>query len=454
MRNPLDKQSLRQRLLWAVLVAVAGVIALLGVAMQAAIEHSSATEFDERLAQQARVILAYADHEFAETGSVVPETADNPGVKRLHEVIYQVWTVSGKAVHRSEGAPPEPLVTIGSRGFTEVRFADEEWRVYSLASSDMPLVVQVAELSSHRSLIASRARQAIRTPLLLSLPLLAALVWWLTTAALQPVEKLARDIGRRSAAEIAPLDLGRVPTELHGIGTELNALLARHREALSREQRFTADAAHELRTPLSAVRAQAQVAMRAQQAPEREHALQQLIAGVDRTGRLVTQLLSLARLEPANAPTLTACRNIESVLDDVLHDLQHDIDRHAVTIDVRRPLPATAVPEEPVYLLLRNLLDNAIRHSPAGGRILVEVNQSGGVLAIRIADRGPGIPVEHREAALDRFRRFSDLYSGSGLGLSIVKRVVELLHGTLELGDAEPAPGLEVRISLPAQPGP
>jgi signal transduction histidine kinase len=194
--------------------------------------------------------------------------------------------------------------------------------------------------------------------------------------------------------------------------------------------------------------------MRAQQAPEREHALQQLIAGVDRTGRLVTQLLSLARLEPANAPTLTACRNIESVLDDVLHDLQHDIDRHAVTIDVRRPLPATAVPEEPVYLLLRNLLDNAIRHSPAGGRILVEVNQSGGVLAIRIADRGPGIPVEHREAALDRFRRFSDLYSGSGLGLSIVKRVVELLHGTLELGDAEPAPGLEVRISLPAQPGP
>lgn len=449
MRNFLDNQSLRRRLLWAVLIAVTGVIALLGVAMQAAIERSSATEFDERLAQQARVILAYADHEFAETGTVVPETADNPAVRRLHEVIYQVWTAAGKIVHRSEGAPREPLVNIVNRGFTEVRFANENWRVYSQASSDMPLVVQVAELSSHRNLIAARARQALRTPLLLSLPLLAALVWWLTTAALRPVDAMAEDIGKRSAGDIAPLDLRRVPTELRGIGTELNALIARHREALSREQRFTADAAHELRTPLSAVRAQAQVAMRAQGVAEREHALQQLIAGVDRTGRLVTQLLSLARLEPDNTAALAARRSIEAVLGDVLHDLQHETDRHAVTVEVRRPLPATAVPEEPVYLLLRNLLDNAIRHSPAGGCVLVDVRERDGALAIRIADQGPGIPAAHREASLDRFRRFSDRYSGSGLGLSIVKRVVELLHGSLELRDTDPAPGLDVRISLP-----
>ncbi|HEY0803127.1 MAG TPA: ATP-binding protein [Steroidobacteraceae bacterium] len=444
--------SLRRRLVWAVILAVTLVLVVLGISIQTAIKRSSGQEFDERLALQARVILAYADHEYAETGSVLSEAALGSNSKQAQEVIYQVWTTNGTAVRRSDGAPVAPLVPLTRDGFVDVRFANTDWRAYTLASHNAPVLVQIAELVSHRNLIAARARAAVLIPMLVALPLLAALVWWLTTAALRPVDKLARDIRDRSSGDVAPLDEHRMPAEITGLVLALNGLVARHGEALAREQRFTADAAHELRTPLAAVRAQAQVALRALDLRERQHALRQLITGVDRAGRLVTQLLSLARLEPASVLVTTATRGASDVLKDVLHDLEPDIERSGVAIEVVQSNIHMMMQEEPLYLLLRNLIDNSIQHSPANGVIRIVLREIAGRLEITISDQGPGIPASQRAAALDRFRRFSDRYDGSGLGLSIVKRVADLLDGTLELRDASPPPGLAVAVVLKPHP--
>jgi two-component system sensor histidine kinase QseC len=450
MRSVLGNGSLRRRLVWAVLAATGIVFVVLGFAIQSAIERSSSLEFDERLAQQGRVILAYAEHEYLETGRVVPEQAPSPDEKHPRDVVYQVWTHDGTPVHRSVGAPLDPLVDLSSSGFSDVRIGETDWRVYGLHAVDEPLLVQMAELRSHRNLIAARVRAAVRTPTLAALPLLALLVWWLTTTALSPVDRLAREIRDRTTGDIEPLDMSQVPEEITALGLALNALIIRQVDALIREQRFTADAAHELRTPLAAVRSQAQVALRSQIPAEREHALRQLIAGVDRSTRLVTQLLSLARLEPAMASNGTAARNVSRVLHDVLHDLELDTERHNVRIYVIGTPPDTPVAEEPVYLLLRNILDNAIRHSPGGGAVSIEMSERDGRFHIAVTDQGPGIPPEYRAAVFDRFRRLSDSYAGSGLGLSIVKRVVDLLGGEIELGDANPPPGLTVTIELPS----
>ncbi len=449
MPSFLSTRSLRRRLVWAVLAATVSVFVVLGVAIQSAIERSSAVEFDDRLAQQGRVILAYAEHEYTETGTIVPEQAPPPDETHTTDVVYQVWTTGGVPVHRSLGAPRDPLVELARSGFRDVRIGTTDWRVYALHAAHQPLLVQMAELRSHRRVIAARVLAAVRTPILISLPLLALLVWWLTTAALRPVDRLARVIRERTTGDVSPLDMTHVPEEISALGLALNALIIRQVDALVREQRFTADAAHELRTPLAAVRAQAQVALRSEIPAERDHALRQLIAGVDRSTRLVTQLLSLARLDPAMAAAGTTDRSVARVLHDVLRDLESDSERHNVRIEVDGTPPDTPIAEEPMYLLLRNILDNAVHHSPVGGVIHVAIGGRDGRLTLAVRDQGPGIPPAHRAAAFDRFRRLSDAYAGSGLGLSIVKRVVDLLGGRIELGDAEPPPGLLVTIDLP-----
>ena len=453
MNSPIRVRSLRQRLILAVLAATGLVFLVLGFAIHSAIERSSAIEFDERLAQQGRILLAYAGHEYLETGTVVPEAPVPANEYQVSDVVYQVWTRDGVPVHRSRGAPVAPLVSLTQRGFSDVRLGDAAWRTYCIQAVDQPLVVQMAELQAHRGIILARVLAAVRAPLLSALPLLALLVWWLTTKALRPVDRLAGHIRMRPAGDMSPLDISQMPEEVTALGIALNALILRQVEALLREQRFTADAAHELRTPLAAVRAQAQVALRSTTAADREHALRQLIAGVDRSTRLVTQLLSLARLDPAAGDSGMRVRSVARVLDDVIHDLEIDAERHNVRMEITVPPIEMPVADEPLYLLLRNIIDNAIRHSPGGATIAVDIRRSDSHLIIAIADQGPGIPKDQREAVFDRFRRLSDTYAGSGLGLSIVRQVVDLLRGEIELLDASPPPGLLVRVRLPIPAG-
>jgi two-component system, OmpR family, sensor histidine kinase QseC len=445
----LGTYSLKRRIVAAVLIAVCGVWLLLGFAIHRAVLRTSAVELDERLMQQGRVILAYAEHEYAETHSVVASDAVSGGAQETPDVVYQIRTSDNSLIYRSAGAPAEPIAPVRVTGFSDVTLPTGTWRAYSVHSASGALIVQIAEPAGHRALIAARVRTALMIPVVLGLPLLALLVYWMTKIAFRSVEHLTTAIAARDAGDLSPLDTGRMPTETKALGAALNTLIKRQGEALERESRFTGDAAHELRTPLAAVRTQAQVALRATTPTESRWALVQLMKGVDRANRLVTQLLALARIERGSLGTASTERSLSAVISSVVHDLEPLAESTRVAIEVG-PLPELAAPEEPIYLLLRNLLDNALRHSPPDSIVRLSCTLAGSWLTIEVRDQGPGIPPALRQRIFERFYRGTQSYDGSGLGLSIVRRVVEILHGTLRFSNLDPGPGLCVNVDVPA----
>lgn len=443
--------SLRRRIVAASTIAACLVWCGLGLVMVESMRSASAREFDERLAIQAGVVLGFAEHEFAETGHAISiDAARNSMPETRPDVIHQVWTDDAQPVHLSMDAPPAPLAPLQSQGFTDRDRAGGAWRVYSARSTTLPLVVQVGEPLRHRAEIARRAVGAVLWPLALALPLFAVLVGWAVTRSFRPLDRLAAEIGGRTAFDLKPLDPGALPRETVALGQALNSLILRQAEEVAHQQRFASHAAHELRTPLAALRMQAQVALRARTRDESEIALKRLMDGVDRTSRLVGQLLSLARTD---SELRTEELPIGTVVDVVLRDLHALAAERDVRVEVAW-LPYEAsdsrVPEEPLYLILRNLVENALRHAPSGSSVDVTTTVDDCGMTLTVADRGPGIPPELIEAAFEPFRRLDHGGDGIGLGLAIVRRVTESLGGSIELTPRDGG-GLAARVTLNRQ---
>lgn len=449
-----DRYSLRRRLVIVVLIAVTGVWSLLGITLYRVVLRASALEFDEQVQQLGRILLAYADHEYAETGAVIDAANEPPPPTGHAEVMYQIWSAEGALVYRSAGAPAEPLGPRFGRGFYDVRLATGDWRVYSLASHKNPLIVQVAESARHRTEMALRALAAVGVPILLALPLLGVLIYLVTSLALRPLSRIARQLRERHPQDLRPLGTEVLPDELHVLRGALNDLLLRQNQALERESRFTGDAAHELRTPLAAVRAQAQLAIKLFRNGNRtglEAALDRLIAGADRASRLVTQLLALARLErPSESIEPARCRLAE-IVRMVIHDLEHLAASRDVRIQTGE-LPQLDLPEDLVYLMLRNLVENALQHSSPQTQIHIDARAETALIRLIVTDRGPGLPPDLHSQVRQRFYRASHTYDGSGLGLSIVARAAEILGGSLELAAGPGGIGLAASVTVPTNP--
>jgi signal transduction histidine kinase len=280
---------------------------------------------------------------------------------------------------------------------------------------------------------------------------MGALVWWLVGRGLWPVRHLAAQLEGVSPEHLQPVSVARYPVEMLPILGALNGLLQRLDRALQLERQFTADAAHELRTPLAGIRAQAQVAQRALEPEVRERALRQVVAGVDRQTQLVTQLLQLARLEPGAVLEPSTPQNLRVLVEEVLRDAVPAALEKGITLEFEEgPAPQVTVRPELFRVLLRNLVDNALRYTPAGGRVLLWLDASGDRTQLSVEDSGPGIPLEERERVFDRFyRRVGSGESGSGLGLAIVRRVAELLSVQVRLDTARSGQGLWVRVDFP-----
>jgi signal transduction histidine kinase len=272
---------------------------------------------------------------------------------------------------------------------------------------------------------------------------------------LKPLDAMSRAVAKRRPDAMSPLHEGELPQELQPLAGSLNALLARLDEALSAQRRFTADAAHELRTPLAALKLQVELAERTTDAAARSAAFAELMAGVDRAAHLVEQLLTMARLEP-EAPA----RNFMPVdlgalaKDAVVARAVLAADKH-VDLGVARLSPV-AVRGDPASLamLIANLLDNALRYTPEGGRIDVAIDDDSGRAVLAVIDTGPGIPVAEREQVFERFHRGNRTgdagdSNGSGLGLSIVRRIADAHRATVALEDGPGGRGLAVRVRFP-----
>ncbi|HCX32823.1 MAG TPA: two-component sensor histidine kinase [Rhodocyclaceae bacterium] len=432
------------------LVLLIGAIALIGLAAAAGSFFSARKEvgeiLDGHLAQAASLLIVQLGHELDEI--------DTERAPALHEdarkVAFQVWEQGRVLRLRSANAPAEALAGPAG-GFSERPIAGRTWRVFSQWSSDRGYLVHVAERADAREKIARKLAARQLQPLLVAIPLLALLVWLAVRRALHPLRALARQIANREAQNLAPVEALDAPREVRPLIGQINALLARLGESIEIERRFTADAAHELRTPLAAVRTQAQVALAETAEAPRRHALDAVLAGCDRLARLTEQLLTLSRLEnQAEGIALKTC-----ALDGIAAQGAADAAPAALAKSIEISLEAqenVALRGQPDLLqaALRNLLDNAVRYCPAGAAVRIRVRADEGRARLTVEDGGPGIPEAERARVLERFHRIlGSGAEGSGLGLAIVARVAELHRAQLELGDS-PLGGLAVTLRFPA----
>lgn len=453
--------SIRKRLLAILLSAIGGVWLLTTVASYLDTRHEVGEMFDAQLAQGARTLLSLSSHELGEIGGTVPEGGhvhfmpedlnQISGGRHPHRVVYQIWsTDNNRLLIRSDQAPTEALSDL-QHGFSDREVRGQRWRIYSLSRRDTHLVVQIGERYRDRDELIRAAVLRTSIPMLVALPLLALFIWVGVGRSLKPLTRLAREVCSREPTRLEPVREVEAPEEIAPLINALNHLFDRLQQAFDNERRFTADAAHELRTPLAALRTQAEVALRARDDAGRAQALRQVLRGVDRATRLVEQLLTLARLDPETGLQQTAAVDLCAVTMETLAEQAGSAAQKQIELSLNEPCDGTINGHAAsLAILLRNLVDNAIRYTPAGGSVAVSVRRAGMQVVLEVADSGAGIPAEERQRVFDRFfRRAGSEGNGSGLGLSIVHRIVELHHGAIEL-DRAALGGLLVRVRLPS----
>jgi two-component system, OmpR family, sensor kinase len=337
-------------------------------------------------------------------------------------------------------------------GLSIVEAADGPWRVYTHVTPEG--VVQVAQPEAVRDALARELSLRMLLPELVFIPVLAGLIVWVLKRGLAPLEQASTRVHERDAARLDPLPTDAVPSELLPLVEQINALLARLAASLETQRRFVADAAHELRSPVAALALQVQLVERAQSEAARAAALADLKLGIARTGRLVQQLLDLARLEPGVATEPRGAVDLAALVREVIGSFAARADGQGVDLGADAPaavLVTGSVSE--LRSLVANLVDNALRYAPRESAVTVSLREAKGAVELGVEDAGPGIPPEQRERVLRRFQRVDgDSTSGSGLGLPIAKAIAERHRGELALADARPGkkpPGLAVQVRLP-----
>lgn len=434
--------SLRQRLLTLVLIA----IVLVWLITAAFTYHDAREEIDEildaYLAQTSALLLAQSKHELDEM-----ETEHAPLLhKYSRRVAFQVWEQGQRLRLHSANAPQQAL-TKQERGFSNSTIDGIRWRVFSSWNESGEFLFHVAERSNVRDEMASELAISLLRPLLFSLPLLAILLWIAVTRGLLPLVNLTREVEQRKPENLVALDTSSAPREVMPLIERLNRLFELIAASMQKERRFTADAAHELRTPISAIKAQAQVARSATNDMERNHALDNAILGCDRASRLITQLLTLARVDMLDSSMLESCL-IRNIAAEIIADLAPSAMKKGVQLEL---LPGPDIKihgnAELLRVLLRNLLDNAMQHTPSGTAVHVQINQEPQTVCLTVRDNGPGIAEEERAKVLERFYRpLGTQASGSGLGLSIVKRIAEMHDADLQILSVSEGNGLQVVV--------
>jgi len=444
--------SLRRRLL--LLLAGTVLLGWLAAALFSYVDarHEIGEMLDAQLAQSAGLIAAQLEHEIEDAhesaGAALPRL-----YKHERNIAFQVWDRDGELRLRSTSAPTTRLAA-REAGFDEAVLEGQRWRVFSRWDEEDRYLVQVAERYALRDELAQNVAGHLLHTLLFALPILALLMWFAVGAGLAPLARLAAEIGQRAPDNLAPLADENAPREVRPLLASLNALFARVRATMAQERRFTADAAHELRTPLAAVKTQAQVALGARDEDERSRALNQVVAGTDRAARLVEQLLALARLDPQATLGPTVKVSLRQLAAECLAALTPQAARKDIALGLQAVEDDSALVVGDASLLaalLRNLVDNAVRYGPEHSEVEVAIVREGQAVLLRVIDQGPGIPADERERVFARFYRvLGSGEAGSGLGLSIVRRIADLHQASMALDDGPGGRGLVVTMRFPA----
>jgi signal transduction histidine kinase len=432
--------SIRARLLAALLVLVALISLLAAGVTYRRVLNETSTLFDYQLRQMALSLRSQI--------SLAPRIVELPPDQGDTDFVVQIWDVFGARTYVSR--PGLPMINQTVLGYADLTLRGQTWRAYGLQTADG--VIQIAQPTNVREALARAAAERVVIPLILLLPIMIGAVAWIVSRGLLPLRFVAAEVQRRDARSLAPLGTDHLPSEIEPLVSELNRLLERLQRAFSAQRAFIADAAHELRSPLTALRLQLQLLDRARDEAERFEARARLGAAVERAIHLAEQLLALARSEPEAAIDVERV-DLAVVAAEGIKD-SHDL---AVAKNIDLGLDATADlciqgNREALRTLVRNLVDNAVRYTPPGGSVQVRCTSTTTEAVLEVNDTGGGIAPADRERVFDRFfRRAAAQEGGTGLGLAIVKAIAERHRAQVDLGEA-PGGGLRVRVIFPRAP--
>ncbi|MDB5793566.1 MAG: Two-component sensor histidine kinase [Massilia sp.] len=435
--------SLRGRLLWFLLAAISiAAIAQATIAYRTALGDADQI-FDYHMQQMALALGSSAplsNREAARAG--IDADAEN------NELVVQVWTPDGVQSFRT--VTRERLPQRAVLGFSNVQANGKTYRIFSVQTSAQ--TVQVAQdMSVRRNMAGSLALRTVG-PIAVMMPILMLVVWWVVSVSLRPVARVRKQVAARQADDLSPVSENGLPDEVRPLVHELNLLFGRVKTAFDAQQNFVADAAHELRTPLAALKLQVQGLERAESPQARQLAVARLTAGIERATRLVGQLLVLARQEASAAG---GAKEEKVALADLARrtvgDLAGVAQNKGVDLGLQHADEARVDGQvEGLMIMMRNLVDNAIKYTPVGGTVDVSVRADARGASVVVEDSGPGIPEDERERVFDRFYRIAGSEtSGSGLGLAIIKAIAERHGATLTLERSERLGGLMAVVAFP-----
>lgn len=364
---------------------------------------------------------------------------------------FQLWDGDGKLLLSSENTPTTPL--INKPGLSDKIINGQKWRTFTIYDSQRGVILVLAEQYSARHTMIHDMLVSDTYLTLFIYPLSGMFIWLIIGSGLKSIRFFAKEMAERAADHLDPVDLNEVPVEISPLVDELNKLFLRLQQAFEREQRFASDAAHELHTPLAALKTQAQVALKTTDPQECYMHLKQVIASVDRCSHVVQQLLTLCRLSPETImPEHFIPVNLSRIAAEVIAQLvpqallkQIEIELIAKEADYMLLGNTTGL-----HVLIRNLVDNAIRYTPVGGLIKVLIFNKLDSIVLQVIDNGPGIPDKLRARVFERFFRVLGTNAqGSGLGLAIVEQIAKLHKGSISLDTPEEGTGLQVEVRFP-----
>lgn len=438
-------RSLRARLLFLLLssiLLVAGIQSY--VAYRTVLDETNAV-FDYHMQQM--VIALRPTLQNGNEASVAGKAAEDKtsGDQAAGDFLISIWKNDGVRVFESAGSADLPQ--LAAPGFANIKAKDKTYRILSVQVQSQ--TIQVAQDLAVRHRMARRMAWRTAAPILLLVPILILLAWWVVQRSLLPVARVRDQVAERQSIDLSSISEVGLPNEISPLVSEFNALLKRVGEAFDKQQQFVADAAHELRSPLAALKLQAEYLQRATSPDEREVANARLTAGIDRATHLVEQLLALARQDAsANSEKPPQAVVLAEVARQALTESLAIAQDKGIDLGLDHS-DAARVDGDPdaLRVLTRNLIDNAVKYSPPGSRVDVEVHSAHGRVELSVDDSGPGIPPEQRARVFDRFYRIDGIEAaGSGLGLAIVKSIADRHRAELALMPSETLGGLRVVV--------
>ncbi|MFP4896303.1 ATP-binding protein [Paraburkholderia sp. EG304] len=439
-------RSLQGRLL----VLVTGVVAAVWLAASALTWHDARQEIDHLLDShlaQAAALLVMQQAQAADDDEALDAPVLHPYAPK---VVFQVFHKGQLGMH-SANAPSRPMVPPRDRsesGLWTVQIDGKAWRVFATAGVQEDVEIYVGERIDSRTSILLAVMRSALWPMAGALPVLALVTWWAVRRGAAPLRDLGRMLARRDPLALDPVQMNRAPQEMQPMLDALNRLFDRIRAVLDAERRFTADAAHELRTPIAAIKAQAQVAMAEADDGLRRHALSGLLEGCERAVHLVDQLLLLSRLEAGALTDESSAVNLGAVARKVVADIAPQSLGRSQRLGLAAPEHCIVVGNEVLLAsLIRNLVDNAVRYSPVRARIEVSIRRRDGHVVLAVEDSGPGLPDDDLQRLGERFfRARGSEQSGSGLGWSIVRRIANAHGAAIDVGRSRALGGLRVEV--------